>query len=104
MACGMTINRSWNAMFPTNSNIQGVMKMADFIHMNELSCTMEDLKNTITSNLSDSRLAKFYTDLIDGFIRFCQDEENSTINWKLSVVLPQRAILITVLLYHILQF
>lgn len=53
--------------------------MADFIQMDELNSIMEDLKNTITANLSDTRLSKFYNDLVDGFIRFCRNNGNQTI-------------------------
>lgn len=53
--------------------------MADIIQMDELNSILEDLKNTITSNLSDTRLSKFYTDLVDGFIRFCRNKENQAI-------------------------
>lgn len=56
--------------------------MADFIQMDELNSIMEDLKNTIISNLSDTRLIKFYTDLVDGFIRFCRNKGNCTILWE----------------------
>ena len=53
--------------------------MGDFIPMDEVISILGDLKNTITSNLSDTRLSKFYTDQVDGFIRFCRNEENRAI-------------------------
>jgi integrase/recombinase XerD len=53
--------------------------MADFIPRDELNSILEDLKNTITSNLSDTRLSKFYNDLVDGFIRFCRNKGNRAI-------------------------
>lgn len=56
--------------------------MADFIQTEELNSIMGDLKNMITSNLSDTRLTKFYTDLVDGFIKFCRNKGNCTIVWE----------------------
>lgn len=53
--------------------------MGDFIPTDEVISILGDLKNTITSNLSDTRLSKFYTDQVDGFIRFCRNEENRAI-------------------------
>ena len=53
--------------------------MADFIPTDELNSILEDLKNTITSNLSDTRLSKFYNDQVDGFIRFCRNKGNRAI-------------------------
>jgi hypothetical protein len=50
--------------------------MADLIQMDELNSIMEDLKNTITSNLSDVKPIKFYSDLVDGFIRLCENKGN----------------------------
>lgn len=52
--------------------------MADFIPTDELNSILEDLKNTIISNLSDTRLSKFYNDLVDGFIRFCRNKGTQT--------------------------
>lgn len=52
--------------------------MADLIQMDELNIIMKDLKNTITSNLSNAKLIKFYSDLVDGFIRLCGNKENHT--------------------------
>jgi integrase/recombinase XerD len=48
--------------------------MADFIPRDELNSILEDLKNTITSNLSDTKLSKFYNDLVDDFIKFCRNK------------------------------
>ena len=53
--------------------------MGDFIPTDEVINILGDLKNTITSNLSDTRLSKFYTDQVDDFIRFCRNEENRAI-------------------------
>jgi len=53
--------------------------MGDFIPTDEVISILGDLKNTITSNLSDTRLSKFYADQVDGFIRFCRNEENRAI-------------------------
>lgn len=52
--------------------------MADFIQMNELNSIMKDLKAEISSDLSDMRLTKFYNDVIDGFVRFCEDQEHKS--------------------------
>jgi len=56
--------------------------MADLIQMDELNNIIEDLKNAITSNLSDAKLIKFYSDVVDGFIRFCGNKGNRTIVWE----------------------
>ncbi|MGD0005943.1 MAG: tyrosine-type recombinase/integrase [Anaerolineaceae bacterium] len=50
--------------------------MGDFIPTDELNSTLGDLKNTITANLSDKRLSRFYNDLVDGFVRFCGNQGN----------------------------
>ncbi|HBG22579.1 MAG TPA: integrase [Peptococcaceae bacterium] len=55
--------------------------MADLIQMDELNSTMEDLKNAIISNLSSTKLIKFYSDLVDGFIRLCGNKGNRNIVW-----------------------
>ena len=55
--------------------------MADLIQMDELNSIMEDLKNTITSNLSSAKLIKFYNGLVDGFIRLCGNKGNRNIVW-----------------------
>lgn len=59
--------------------------MADFINMDELNGIMENLKNTINSNMLDFKLTKLYTDLVDGFIMFCQDDGKDAINCETSV-------------------
>lgn len=45
-----------------------------------VSC--EGLKNTITSNLSETRLAKFYNDVVDNFIQFCKDQRSHSFVWN----------------------
>lgn len=66
--------------------------MADFIPRDELNSVLEDLKNTITSDLSDTRLSKFYNDLVDGFIRFCRNKENRAIIGEDSVCRYYKAV------------
>jgi hypothetical protein len=55
--------------------------MADFIPRDELNSILEDLKNTITSNLSDTKLSKFYNDLVDDFIKFCRNIRKARHYW-----------------------
>ena len=55
--------------------------MAGFIQIDELNSIMEDLKSTIKSNLSDTKLIKFYSDLVDGFIKSCGNKGDHTITW-----------------------
>lgn len=56
--------------------------MADFMQMGELIIAMEGLKNRISSNLSDLRLIKFYSTVIDNFITFCKKKESCQICWE----------------------
>jgi integrase/recombinase XerD len=56
--------------------------MADFVQMEELDSILEDLKNTIASNLTDTKLSKLYNDQVDDFIRFCRNKEDRTIIWE----------------------
>ena len=55
--------------------------MADFVQMEDLTSILKDLKNTIASNLSDTKLSKIYNDQVDGFIKFCRNKEARTILW-----------------------
>ena len=60
--------------------------MADFIPTDEVNSILEDLKNTIISNLSDTRLSKFYNDQVDGFIRFCRNKGTRAIIVRITSV------------------
>ena len=56
--------------------------MADSITMEGLNSILEDLKNTIASNLSDTKLRKLYIDQVDSFIRFYRNKGSRTTIWE----------------------
>jgi integrase/recombinase XerD len=56
--------------------------MADSITMEGMNSILEDLKNTIASNLSDTKLRKLYIDQVDGFIRFYRNKGSRTTIWE----------------------
>lgn len=48
--------------------------MADFISFNELKLKMDQLKEQVTTDLPDSKLAHTYCSIIDDFLLFCKQE------------------------------